>query len=246
MGRSVRIARRGKLLAHLRVALVLLACACGDDGTAADGSLCTPDSAIFCRCPAGDPGEKTCNATGDAFGECEGCDDRPPAEGGSSAGVGGGPPGEGLPLYRACSDGAECESGLCNGGYCTINCEKVSDCEFLVAECVPFAGSSVCRPLCESAIDCEPFGAPPSLCGFAPAIDNWGVTVCASWGSQHELVPNDSDCAPFEHGDCNLGYAHRAHVCTAEGICADGCFGTIDCPEGESCSSDGSALGACN
>ncbi len=245
MGRPVRIARCGKLLAELRVAALLLASACGGESGPVAGTLCTPESAIFCRCPAGDPGEKQCDAAGVAFGECEGCDDRPAVEGGASPGVGGGTA-EGLPLYRPCSDGAECASGLCDGGYCTVTCAKVSDCEIYVAECVPFDGTSLCRPVCESATDCEPFGAPPSLCGFAPAVDNWGVTVCASWGAQHELVPNDSDCAPFEHGDCNLGYAHRAHVCTVEGLCADGCFGSIDCPEEESCSSDGSTLGACN
>lgn len=238
------IARYGKLLAYLRVG-ALFAGGCGEESSAVEGSLCTPESSIFCRCPAGDPGEKKCNAAGDAFGECQGCDDRPPIEGGASGGVGGGS-GEGLPLYRACATSDECESGLCSDGYCTMVCEKVSDCELYVAECVAFAGNTVCRPVCESAIDCEPFGAPPSLCGFAPAVDNWGVTVCAGWGSEHELLPNDSDCAPFEHGDCNLGYAHLGHVCTEEGVCADGCFGAIDCPEGQSCSSDGATLGTCD
>ena len=240
----MRFPRRRHVLAQLRVAALLLASACGESEPL-EGSLCRPEATIFCRCPAGDPGEKGCNSTGDAFGACEGCDDRPPSTGGESPGVGGGNP-EGLPLYRACSDGDECASQLCEGGYCTIPCEKVSDCEYGIAECVTFASASACRPLCESAIDCEPFGAPPSACGFATAIDNWGVTVCASWGSQHELVPEGSDCAPFDHGDCNLGYAHRERVCSPKGVCESGCFGSIDCPENQTCDSDGSAPGGCS
>ncbi len=216
----------------------------GCGGESEGDTLCEPSSTIFCRCPAGDPGEKRCNEAGDAFGECSGCDDRPDAVGGGPPGTGGGNP-DGLPLYRACSDGLECESGLCRYGYCTVACEKVSDCEYLVAECVSFGGSAVCMPTCETAIDCEPFDAPPSLCGYATAVDNWGVTVCANWGSEHALLPTDSDCAPFEHSDCNLGYSRRERVCAAEGLCKAGCFGAIDCPEGASCSSDGETLGSC-
>ncbi len=220
--------------------LFVLAFGCGDEPVA---TLCDPGSEIFCRCPGGDPGKKTCNAAGDAFASCEGCKDRPEAAGGGGP-IGEGGFGGGAALYRACSSGDQCESGFCQSGYCTVPCAKVSDCEYQIAECVPFAGQTVCMPTCKTALDCEPFGPPDSRCGYAPAVDNWGVTACAFWGAEHTLVPDDTDCTPFEHEDCNLGYQSREKVCTDAGVCKTGCFTGADCQAGI-CSSDGSELGSC-
>ncbi len=230
----------------LRVVLLvsaLLACGQGGCGEETLGTLCEPASQIFCRCPGGEPGKKECSAKGDAFGSCEGCKDRPEGTGGSSSGPGGGT-GGGAALYRSCENGDECESGLCQSGYCTTPCDKVSDCEYPVAECVPFAGQTVCMPTCKTAVDCAPFGAPQSKCGYAPAIDNWGITACAYWGAEHQLVPEDTDCTPFEHEDCNLGYPGRERVCNDQGLCKVGCFTAADCL-GETCASDGAELGSC-
>lgn len=100
-------------------------------------------------------------------------------------------------------------------------------------------------PTCTTASDCEVYAAPPSLCGFAPAIDNWTVTVCANWGDVHDLVPNGTDCPPLDHEACNLGYTGRARVCTERGVCADGCFKESDCGADESCTSPGDEVGDC-
>ena len=213
---------------------------CEDEQVA---SLCEPSAEIFCRCPDGAAGVKRCSAKGDAFGSCEGCADRPDPTGGSASSGQGGGVGEGL--LRPCTDDAACASNNCQFGYCTVTCTKVSDCEYPKSECVSYAGATVCMPVCALATDCGPFGAPQSKCGYAPAIDNWGVTVCADWGAEHALVPVDSDCTPFEHTDCNLGYDKRERVCTAEGVCKAGCYSAADCTAGKQCSSDGSALGSC-
>jgi hypothetical protein len=208
------------------------------------GTLCDPSSKIFCRCPGGEPGKKECSAQGDAFGSCEGCKDRPDGVGGGSSSTGSAGQGGGAPLYRTCETGDSCESGFCQSGYCTVPCSKVSDCEYPVAECVPFGGQTYCMPTCKTAVDCEPFGAPQSKCGYAPAVDNWGVTTCAHWGAEHALVPDDTDCTPFEHEDCNLGYGGREKVCNEQGLCKTGCFTGADCTAA-SCSSDGTELGTC-
>lgn len=241
---DVRVSRRSARIgaALLALAPALAIAACEEEG----GQLCEPETAIFCRCPGGDPGQKVCSEAGDAFGLCEGCEERPdPGEGGSDPGEGGSNPG-GAPLYRPCTDASECESNTCEFGYCTVTCDKVSDCEFPVAECVSFSGATVCMPACEAALDCDEFGAPESKCGFAAAVDNWGVTVCATWGPEHQLMPDDSDCSPLDHEDCNLGYPNQEKVCTEQGLCKTGCFSKADCPDGQDCSSGGSDLGECS
>jgi hypothetical protein len=211
-------------------------------------TLCDPGTEIFCRCKGGDPGTKTCDSAGQAFAECGPCEprDEPVGAGGSpGTTTTGGNEGGGAPLMRACAGPEECESGLCEFGYCTINCTKVSDCDSPAAECVPFAGKTVCMPSCETAVDCETYGAPPSGCGYAPAIDNWDVTVCSNWEAQHALVPDGTDCAPLSHVECNLGYLGRSKVCSAEGVCATGCFTDADCTTDQECDGSGSALGQC-
>ncbi len=244
--RDVGLAVRTASLA-LASGVALLLAGCENDSALAEGTVCEPSTTIYCRCPGGEPGEKRCTSDGQGFGSCEGCSDRPDPTGGSGAGgsVSTGSGGEGAPLYRPCEDGSQCASGFCSNGFCTLPCSKVSDCEFGVAECVSFAGTTACMPVCASVTDCLVYGAPPSSCGFATAIDNWSVTVCANWGAEQRLPPIGTDCAPFDHAACHLGYAGRARVCSENGVCTAGCFTSSDCPGGGSCSSDGATVGEC-
>lgn len=250
---------RGGWLGTIALLGIALAAACGgDDPVVEQTTLCEPGENIFCRCPGGDAGTKQCNEAGDGFSDCEYCEARediggvgvggydPGPGGGAGEPVGAGGSGvTGLDLLRPCLDSTECASGLCTNNYCTIECTRPSECPYPEAECVPWDGSAVCMPACTTAGDCEIYGAPPSLCGYAPAIDNWSVTVCASWGGGHELLPEGSDCPPLDHEACNLGYARRETVCTPEGVCAGGCFKESDCQDGTSCSSTGTDLGDC-
>jgi hypothetical protein len=242
-------------LAGLGGALALVTAACGGEETAPpQATLCEPGENIFCRCPGGDAGTKRCNDDGDGFGECDFCEGRDGFGGGTGegpGGFGGDQPGEGggsatgLELLRPCIDGSECDSGTCENNYCTLPCERPSDCPYPESECVPWAGDAICMPVCTSAGECEVYGAPPSLCGYAPAVDNWSVTVCANWGDEHELLPEGTDCAPLDHQTCNLGYAKREVVCSAEGVCAPGCYSESDCSDDRDCSSTGDELGDC-
>lgn len=249
-GDGVRLRRL--IGAALAAGAIALAAACGADTEAAPAeSLCSPGENIFCRCPGGVAGTKVCNDDGESFSECEFCQERDDSSGasglggGPGAGPGAGGGGTGLELLRPCFSGEECQSGLCENNYCTIECGRVSDCEYPISECVPWGGGAVCMPSCKTASDCEVYGAPPSLCGFSPAIDNWTVTVCANWADGHELLPTGTECPPLDHEACNLGYANREVVCGPEGVCAGGCFKEGDCPDGTSCSSPGDELGEC-
>lgn len=228
--------------------------ACGSAATPeAQEGLCDPGENIFCRCPGGEPGTKQCNDAGDGFGSCDYCAPRggdgagagPSGDGGGDPSVSTGSGAGDLQLLRPCTSSGECASGLCESNFCTILCEKVSDCEYPVSECVPWGDGAVCMPACTTASDCEVYGAPPSLCGFAPAIDNWSVTVCNNWGDAHHLVPEGTDCPPLDHEACNLGYAGREAVCTEQGVCASGCFKESDCPSDLDCSSPGDTAGEC-
>lgn len=235
----------------------LPASGCDGDELPAD-QLCQPGEEIFCRCPGGAPGTKPCVETGDGFGECGPCDPRettgPAGQGGFglNGGVGGfgeGGAGQGggmgtLSLLSPCSEDDACISGKCRFNYCTIDCGAVSECPYPKSECVSFEGESICMPSCQTAVDCVLYEAPPSQCGFTEAVDNWGVTTCAHWGAAHALKPVGTDCLPFDHQACNLGYQQRQSVCTEQGICAVGCYTNADCPAGKTCSNQG-ALGNC-
>lgn len=231
----------------------------GCDDELPEGQLCQAGENIFCRCPGGDPGTKACSPAGDAFGECGPCSDRPdpPGQGGfglsgsSSGGFGPGAGGAGgggvgtKPLLETCETDSECLSGICRFNYCTVPCSAVSECPYPKSECVPFDDTlTICMPTCETAVDCVLYDAPPSQCGFARAADNWGVTVCAEWGASHTLKPDGTDCLPFDHPACNLGYQQQQTVCTEQGVCAQGCYVNNDCADGQTCSAQG-ALGNC-
>jgi hypothetical protein len=139
-------------------------------------------------------------------------------------------------VAEPCRTGDECKTGNCAYGYCTMPCKDVTECWPFDAECVAFDGDQLCMPTCKTKVDCEPYLAPPSKCGWTKAIDGWGVTVCTDWGNQHQLVPVGKGCTPKQHVDCNLGYLHELHVCNAQGLCALGCYTKDDCPLNQSCS----------
>ena len=148
------------------------------------------------------------------------------------------------PLLGACTLDGDCQSLQCRHGYCTKNCFQVSDCPYPQSECVTMGQTSVCMPTCQSAINCSIYQAPPSMCGYTQAIDNWGVTVCAEWGAVHQLPPLSTDCLPYDHEACNLGYQGTARVCSEQGLCTGGCYTNSDCPAGTSCTGQGQ-LGTC-
>jgi hypothetical protein len=241
----------------LGVEVAVLGSGCDDGESLPAGQLCQPGENIFCRCPGGAPGTKACVPTGDAFDECGPCEDRP-ASGPGNQGAGGfglGPGGGGgdigvggtgsEPILSPCEGDGECQSGMCRFNFCTTACTKVSDCPYPDSECVEFDDSTtICMPTCETAIDCVLFTAPPSKCGYTQAVDNWDVTVCAEWGTNHHLMPVGTDCLPFDHDACNLGYQQMQSVCTEQGVCAEGCYVNADCPMGKTCSAQGS-LGNC-
>jgi hypothetical protein len=232
---------------------------CGGDELP-EGQLCAAGEDIFCRCPGGDPGTKACTEAGDAFGECGPCTPRestgPAGQGaggfglgGSVGGFGGSGPGAGGgmgtgALLEPCSDDSDCTSGMCEFNYCTKSCTAVSECPYPKSECAKLDALTICMPTCATAVDCVVYEAPPSQCGYTQAVDNWGVTTCANWEQAHALKPDGTDCLPFDHAACNLGYQQRQSVGTVQGICAFGCYVNADCPDGQACSSQGT-LGNC-
>ncbi|MBW2454646.1 MAG: hypothetical protein JRI68_09050 [Deltaproteobacteria bacterium] len=252
----------GALLGAWALALVL-AQGCTPAEETAQESLCLPGSNIFCRCEGGDPGTKECLSSGEEFGSCGPCEPRPTTSSGtggststsgtggstSTSGTGGGGggtiPGD-LPLLAFCEQDGDCLTAICRFHFCTKPCDKVSDCPYPDSECISNNpnGETMCMPSCDTAGDCSAYQAPPSMCGYTTAVDNWDVTVCADWGDSHALMPINTDCQPFDHGACNLGYQHKQLVCPAQGICIQGCFLNSDCPQPTTCSAQGS-LGNC-
>ncbi|MSP25387.1 MAG: hypothetical protein EXR75_09530 [Myxococcales bacterium] len=153
-------------------------------------------------------------------------------------------------LLGACKNDGDCQSLKCRQGFCTKTCAKVAECPWPASECVPPASlpmpeGPLCMPSCNTAASCAPYGAPPSQCGYVKAIDSWGVTVCGTFGTAHALLPLGSDCLPFDHPACNLGYPGKERVCSAAGVCAAGCFSAQDCPKGKTCSTPGNVIGNC-
>ena len=226
-----------------RIALVVatapIALACNGESSAA--ALCKPGVRVFCRCEGGAPGAKRCNDAGDAFGECGPCNGAeakpPPADTAgpdATSSAGSSSPGPGRPLLASCDTAIQCDSGVCEQGYCSSGCAKPSDCPYPDAECVPYHNETVCMRTCATAADCTDYGV-TSQCGYTQSIDHWDVRVCAQWGDALAVMPPGASCSPIDPGSCSLGYDGRAVVCTADGVCAPGCFGPSDCPTGSQC-----------
>jgi hypothetical protein len=256
-----RTARFFALLGTLALSSGLAAGACGGGAGSAE-KVCEPGENIFCRCSGGEAGTKTCKGDGLSFEACvtrsgacptpgtggsgatgatggTGGSGATGATGGSSGGVGGAT--TGLPLFAACGDNAECESMDCRFGFCTQGCAKYDDCVLGKGECVPVKGVLVCTPDCQLTSFCEGKYGVPSACGFAQAVDGFGVTTCADWEDLLQLPPDGSDCANDE--DCNLGNLGKAWVCSFN-ACTSGCYVAGDCAAPKTCSSSGN-LGKC-
>jgi hypothetical protein len=222
---------------------------CSNDGSGE--TLCEGGSEVFCRCPGGRAGTKRCSDDGSGYGDCRvssgdlcGSDiSSGPSSSSSSSSSSGSSGSGGTPLYGYCESDSDCESGVCPMRFCTKKCKKYEDC-LPNAECVEFGGSKLCRPKCKNQDDCAQYKT-PSQCGFAPAIDDFGVTVCSDWGNNLAFPYDGWECQ--SDSDCNLGIFGTGRVCgNFANTCVGGCYSKADCPAGKSCSSNGSSLGSCN
>jgi len=250
------------------IAAGLLAPACGSGGsgvgTTSTGGItsCDPGENIFCRCPGGEAGTKTCRDDGMSFDACvtrtgacpEGTSTTDAASstsggGGSGGGASTGSSGSGgagggatmQPLYAPCAKDAQCASGKCPMGYCSKDCAKFDECTLGTGECVQFMATQICMPTCGTTALCNGDYGPPSACGYTKAVDGTPVTTCADWKENLKLPLNGANCM----GDtaCNLGNVGVQAVC-AFMACTKGCYAQADCPQNTMCSST-TALGTC-
>ncbi len=232
----------------------------GGSGDATSGSggadpLCDLGENIFCRCPGGEAGTKTCKADGQSFEACVTrtgpCSSIPMAtsstaeassssagSGGSGGGGGAAPLGQ---LYDPCGQDSDCDTASCRDGYCTKDCAKFDECDLGSGECVQFMGQQFCMPDCTVDSDClDSYGA-PSGCGYATAADGAPVLTCADWQENLKLPPAGTNCAVDD--DCDLGHDGVQLVCS-NGKCAKGCHAPSDCPVNTACSAT-TGLGSC-
>jgi len=244
-------------------AIGLLA-ACGKSGGGGAGGggtgtiTCDPGENIFCRCPGGEAGTKSCRADGQSFDACvtrEGpCPDIPSttssssstssstssSSSSSSGGGGGGSTAAGF--LAPCAADADCQSNKCPYGYCTKDCAKYDECTLGVGECILFKSQQICMPVCTSTIDCLDAYGNPSACGYTTAVDGAPVTTCSDWLTQLKVPPDGTNCT--DDIDCSLGNQGVQSVCTFE-TCTKGCYAASDCPTNTTCSSNGATLGSC-
>jgi hypothetical protein len=204
-------------------------------------TLCEPATQIYCRCPSGRGGLRRCRDDGRGFEECAPCSTT--SGGAAASGGGGGATETSAPLFEACASDGDCQSGLCRTGTCTQPCETLGDCELGVAECVAFAGETVCRPICRERADCEERcgGEICGACGYVYATDALGIRACGDWGARPRPAPVGAGC--LDDRDCDLGWGGAERVCEA-GACARGCRDDGDCPAGNTCAAT-RGLGAC-
>lgn len=251
----------------LALAVGALAPACGSGDPAATTSTggitsCDPGENIFCRCPGGEGGTKTCLDDGKTFDACVtrtgACPDPSSTTDASSSsgGVGGaggaastsvsgtggsGGSGATLALYAPCAKDDQCDSGKCPMGYCSKDCAKFDECTLGMGECVQFQATQICMPVCGTTTLCDGAYGAPSTCGYIKAVDGTPVTTCADWKENLKLPPDGANC--MDDTACNLGNEGVQAVCAFE-ACTKGCYAQTDCPANTTCSST-TALGAC-
>ncbi len=252
-------------LVALAAGLAAPACGSGNATTAATSTggitSCDPGENIFCRCPGGEAGTKTCLDDGKSFDSCvtrtgactdpagstaEASSSGAGGSGSSATTGGGGSGGSGggitmQALYAPCAKDEECASGKCPMGFCTKDCAKFDECTLGTGECVKIAMMQICLPTCSTTATCDGDFGPPSVCGYAKAVDNTPVTTCADWQDALKLPPDGSNC--MGDPECNLGNPGVEQVCAMQ-ACAKGCHADIDCSPGAMCSST-TALGTC-
>ncbi len=240
--------------AFLFAGAAALAAACGKGGGTGGGTLCDPGENIFCRCPGGEAGTKTCKADGNSFEACVTREGPCPPIGSSTSssssssssstsssggGMGGAPPGGYL---DPCGQDSDCGSAKCRYGYCTKDCAKFDECTLGTGECIQFMNEQICMPVCVSTVDCLDWYGSPSACGYVAAVDGTPVTTCSDWQEALKVPPEGTNCT--DDLACNLGNDGVQSVCSF-GACTKGCFAQKDCPPNTTCSSTGSALGSC-
>ncbi len=228
----------------------------GDDDDDDGSDICTPGEATFCSCPGGDEGQKTCDETGDFFGDCataDGpCEDATSSTATSTSSVSSSSSGGGgtTLLFEPCGDAGECASGTCLMGFCTLECGNFGECideGGVQGDCARFEGGTVqlCAPYCDVQGDCiDPYGE-QSRCGYAVALDNpgEGFLACGDWGADLETPPLGSEC--IEDVECHLNLYGAQRVCYFD-ECIEGCYVADDCPESApECSSGGATPGTC-
>ena len=168
----------------------------------------------------------------------------------------------GTPFGGACTDGAECASGLCGGGRCTIDCGAVG-CP-AGTRCTDFADGRFCFYACHDDADCTDaarcdtsFAEGPTCFWRGPIADGDSCAAdaeCAS-GRCHEercLVRCPAGgcalgtlCADFDTAAlCAPSPLPRGAACGANDTCADGttCAGgrclpacAVGCPSASVC-----------
>jgi hypothetical protein len=253
-------------LVALTAGLAAPACGSGNATTATTSTggitACDPGENIFCRCPGGEAGTKTCLDDGKSFDACVTRTGACPDPAGSTAaasssgaggsGGGGATTGSGgsggsggaitmQALYAPCAKDEECSSGKCPMGFCTKDCAKYDECTLGTGECVQIAMMQICLPTCTTTTACDgDFGA-PSTCGYTKAVDGTPVTTCADWKETLKLPPEGANCT--DDLACNLGNQGVQAVC-AFMACTKGCYAQSDCPANTMCSST-TALGSC-
>jgi hypothetical protein len=231
--------------------------ACNRQASSEDGVICDPGENIFCRCPGGDPGTKSCRPDGKGFEPCVSrsgeCPALGPATSSTSSSSGGGEAGSGGEggsgggpvflgtLYDPCESDEACESGFCPMGYCTRACFRFEDCEAPAGDCIRVQDFAFCLKSCASSQQCVDSYGEPSLCGYAETVDGLGYTICGHWDPAPRLPPEGSQC--WATDECNLGNLHRQRVCASQ-ICIEGCYEDLDCPDETNCRFEGS-IGSC-
>jgi len=212
--------------------------------------ICTPDEDVTCSCDNGDEGMKSCASDGLSFSDCMT----------ASGACGTTTVGDKL-LFEACAAGGECNTGVCDSGYCTRSCESFEECadpaNEIVGECIRFSAGAKqnCAPFCFDQPECQAYGE-TILCGGAVALDDdtFAFAACAEWGAEAVGfkigTPCDSETGELLYYgenlvemECHVGLAGVQDVCTF-GECTKGCFEDQDCPLTD-CSSNGSVIGCC-
>jgi len=209
-----------------------------EDPTTSTGTpmICVPGTDVIpCECDNGDEGSATCTSDGLGFGDCT-LDTGP---------CGTTTTGDKL-LYVACASGSECQTGVCDGGYCTRACEDytvcVDDANGKYGDCIVLEGGTKqqCAPYCTAQSDCAGFGA-ESACGGAIALDDatLAFAACANWGAELGGMPYGTSCDSSTGEllfidtvivmDCDIGLEGAQDVCLF-GECAKGCDVDEDCP----------------